>query len=133
MQIKSTPFFKIFSVRRNYCLWPKAQRPPFHKGGFVNCNWPPFPGCGKPLSSTEILHKNLAVVKTTRVEKVRILSFLVTSVYVNQKCIHSGAHTCGKLLWKTLWRVWKTVSFQQLFPLLALGVLLVENSAYPHA
>ena len=33
------------------------------------------------------------------------------------KCIRFAHSPCGKALWKKLWRMWKSMSFQQLFSL----------------
>ena len=89
--------------------------------------------CAQSLSSPEFLHKRTAVVKNTGGEKVGKTEKNVESDYVNQLCISTGVKNCGKLLWKSLWRMWKTKGFQQVFGLCAGVVLSVENSAYRFA
>ena len=79
------------------------------------------------------MHKQTPVVKTTGGEKVTILSQSVASFYVNQPCISTTPAACGKLLWKNLLRMWKTMSFQQVFPFLVPGTPPVENCEYSAA
>ena len=45
----------------------------------------------------------------------------VASFYVNQNRIFHTLLPCGKLLWKNLWRMWKTIGFQQVFRFLPSG------------
>ena len=71
------------------------------------------------LSSPEFIHRQPPVGKTTAGEKVEILSKAVGSFYGKQFCIHTLVPTCGKVLWKSLWRMWKTPCFQQVFSTLA--------------
>jgi hypothetical protein len=87
----------------------------------------------KPLSSPEFLHKEPALVKNTKVKKVGKRHNGVEGTYVNRFCISTAAVDCGKLLWKRLWRMWKTRSFQQVFGLLAPLGQAVEKSAYRFA
>ena len=35
--------------------------------------------------------------------------------YVNRSWISTACFACGKPLWKSLWRMWKTPSYQQVF------------------
>ena len=68
-----------------------------------------------PLSRPDFLHKDSAVVIITTREKVGKMLKAVASFYVNQKCISTTHARCGKLLWKSLWRMWKTLGYQQVF------------------
>ena len=85
------------------------------------------------LSRPEFLHKERSVVKNTICEKVRNLQNNVETDYVKHGCISTGVVNCGKLLWKSLWRMWKTSSFQQVFGLLRPVGTAVEKSAYGFA
>jgi hypothetical protein len=87
-------------------------------------------GCGKPLSRPKILHSIFPVVKTTTREKVGILSNPVGNDYVNWSCIRPGPIPCGKLLWKNLWRMWKTAGFQQVFRCFPQKLPPVERLVY---
>ena len=82
------------------------------------------------LSSPKILHKSYNMAKITMGEKVGIPSKGVESFYVNHRCIPTTLCTCGKVLWTTLWIMWKTPRFQQVFRLLVPMVCPVEKSAY---
>ena len=73
------------------------------------------------------------MVKTTIREKMRNCSNRVASFYVNQNCISTIHCACGKPLWKSLWRMWKTQSFQQVFLPFAQTPPLVDNNAYTNA
>ena len=73
------------------------------------------------------------IVKFTTLEKIGIWSDPVEIFYVNLQCISSFSHPCGKPLWKTLWRMWKSMSFQQVFVSFPLCPPDVENSAYASA
>ena len=57
------------------------------------------------------------MVKNTRVEKVGNPTKAVASFYVKPDRISTPLPRCGKLLWKNLWRMWKTIGFQQVFRL----------------
>ena len=85
------------------------------------------------MSSPEFLHKETAVVKNTESEKVGKTEKKVESDYVKRKCIFTAAVDCGKPLWKTLWTMWKTRSFQQVFGLFPVRVAAVEKCAYRFA
>jgi hypothetical protein len=89
--------------------------------------------CGESLSSPEFMHKEKAVVKTTDCEKVGKSEKKVDSDYVNRFCISTGPVCCGKLLWKSLWRMLKTMSFQQLFRCFQWIAPAVENCVYRFA
>ena len=67
------------------------------------------------------------MVKNTERKKVRKSVKRVEKTYVNRSCMLTGPVDCGKLLWKRLWRMWKTVSFQQEFGLLDLGAGLWKS------
>lgn len=73
------------------------------------------------------------MVKSTTRGKVGNPSKRVGSFYVNQNCISTACPACGKPLWKNLWRLWKTLSYQQDFLLFSFFAFLVEKSAYIHA
>ena len=90
-----------------------------------------FPGIG--LSRPDFLHNFTPVVKSTACEKVGNPAKAVEAFYVNRKCISTPIPTCGKLLWRTLWRMWKTASYQQVFRLFPNPASPVEKSAYPFA
>jgi hypothetical protein len=47
--------------------------------------------------------------------------------YVNQTELSTIHTACGKPLWKTLWRMWKTMSYQQVFRLFGFSTQLVER------
>ena len=91
----------------------------------------PFPGIG--LSRPDFLHNFTPVVKSTACEKVGNPAKAVEAFYVNRKCISTPIPTCGKLLWTTLWRMWKTASYQQVFRSFPNPASPVEKSAYPFA
>ena len=105
-----------------------ASAQPFSRGEGMHGR-----ACEKPMSSPEFLHKEKAVVKKTRVKKVGKRGKDVESDYVNRKCIISPPPDCGKPLWKSLWRMWKTSSFQQLFRFCRTCPPVVENSVYRFA
>ena len=67
------------------------------------------------MSRPDFLHKGVPVVINTEGEKVGKMGKRVDSDYVKRFCISTGVVDCGKLLWKRLWRMWKTMSFQQVF------------------
>ena len=73
------------------------------------------------------------MVKSTTRPKVGNPSKADESFYVNQNCISTACPACGKPLWKNLWRLWKTLSYQQDFLLFSFFAFLVEKSAYIHA
>ena len=77
-----------------------------------------FQGCfdgAEGLSRGEMLHKNIAVVKITGVEKVGKVSMGVAYDFVNRGIRGWNGRDCGKLLWRNLWRLWKSIGFQQVF------------------
>ena len=73
------------------------------------------------------------MVKNTEREKVGKSVKQVEKTYVNRPCMLTGPVDCGKPLWKRLWRMWKTVSFQQVFGLVAMGAGAVEKYVYRFA
>ena len=92
-----------------------------------------LPVSGISLSRPDFLHSFPCVVKSTEREKVGNPAKAVEAFYVNRKCISTPFPTCGKLLWTTLWRMWKTASYQQVFRLFPNPASPVEKSAYPFA
>ena len=72
---------------------------------------------------------NLVIITTC--EKIRIRSLPVKQLYVNQITDIHNVDSCGKLLWKTVWTMWKTLSFQQVFRFFPESPSHVENSLSP--
>jgi len=72
-------------------------------------------------------------VKFTACEKIHFLSGFVEADYVNPQYLRTAGDSCGKLLWKNMWRMWKSMSFQQVFGLLSNSIHNVENSETPCA
>ena len=66
-------------------------------------------------------------------EKIGKREQFVEIDYVNPGCISTAPFPCGKVLWKNMWRMWKSVSFQQLFRSPEKGGSAVENCVYPVA
>jgi hypothetical protein len=85
------------------------------------------------MSSPKFMHKGAAVVKITTAEKVGNPSKPVASFYVNQKTNIHNLPSCGKLLWKNLWTMWKTIGFQQVFRSFTQPRPHVEKSVYGFA
>ena len=79
------------------------------------------------------LHKDFPVVKNTTREKVDNPSNTVGSFYVNPHTFSTACRACGKSLWKNLLRMWKTMSYQQVFSLFPVCVLPVEKSDFRFA
>ena len=67
------------------------------------------------------------MVKITTGEKIGNLFLFVENYYVNQTHLFHTPAGCGKPLWKKLWRMWKSVSFQQLFRFLKIPSGYVEK------
>ena len=115
----------VFHTDTHYSVFVKQNQPFFQKnlisGGECEAE-------GQGAVKGEFLHKAFPVVKTTTVEKIGKLSRGRCRRYVNFLCISTFSTPCGKLLWKNLWRLWKTGSYQQVFPLISPGGRLVENS-----
>ena len=65
------------------------------------------------------MHKDLAVGKIYDGVKSGKTFPGSLRFYVNSMTFSTAAPACGKLLWKTLWIMWKTMSYQQIFPLFA--------------
>ncbi len=61
------------------------------------------------------MHKNFPMVKTTTGPKVGRPPERAPFFYVNRKQISTAPPSWGKGLWKNLWKMWKTQSFQQVF------------------
>jgi len=74
------------------------------------------------------LHKENTVVKNTTREKVGSGSKNVGYFYVNSSDCPHPLRGCGKPLWRKLWRMWKTMSFQQVFALLPNPPAPVDNA-----
>ena len=68
------------------------------------------------------------LVKFTPAEKIHILSIFVEAHYVNSQGLLTPGDNCGKLLWTTMWIMWKSMSYQQVFPPPSKSVHNVENS-----
>lgn len=146
-QDKINPFLKKFlrdfrsgqcplgSVDRDCQNFRQPLRQPVHLTPLFTQGrlWLVPPSPCPHLSRPEFLHKSAPVVKITRGEKVGKLSKTVASFYVNLGCISTTGPGCGKPLWKNLWRVWKTLSFQQVFRLFPLLPPPVEKSVYRFA
>ena len=91
----------------------------------------------RPLNSTRLtpnslvkskfLHKNSPIVKNTILKKVRSPDKAPPSDYVNHLWTSTGFPPCGKLLWKNLWRMWKTASYQQVFCCFKISLTPVEK------
>ena len=69
-----------------------------------------------------------ALVKFTLCEKIHFPSHFVEADYVNTQHLLTAVDNCGKLLWKTMWIMWKSMSFQQVFPPPSNSVHNVDNS-----
>ena len=72
----------------------------------------------------EKVHKNLPVGKIYDGAKSGKLFLRGWLFYVNPALLSTAFPACGKPLWKTLWKMWKTSCYQQvfsLFPQLASG------------
>ena len=80
------------------------------------------------LSSPDFHAKHPPLVKLTRDEKIGNLSNPAVLFYVNPKALSTPPRPCGKVLWTTMWRMWKSISFQQLFGPFEDPLPAVENS-----
>ena len=73
------------------------------------------------------------MAKFTTGEKIGILSNAVTFALCKSPSPHYPLPHCGKLLWKNLWRMWKSMSFQQVFLILFQAPPPVDNFPFfPH-
>jgi len=111
---KINPLFNIFFAVFSGIFPGKEARSPPH-----------FP---RVLVKPGFLHKENAVVKNTTREKVGSGSKNVGYFYVNFSGCPHPPPGCGKLLWRKLWRMWKTLSFQQVFAPLPNSPAPVDNA-----
>ena len=81
------------------------------------------PGCQVPKFCTKLP----PLVKLPRCEKMGMLSDCVIIFYVNFNILSTALLPCGKPLWTTMWRMWKTISFQQLLGPFPICSPVVEN------
>ena len=79
------------------------------------------------LSSPVFLHKRSSVVIFTTREKIGIPSKGRSHTYVNPRPLSTALPTCGKPLWRNLWRMWKTPGYQQVFCFFPLPAPAVEK------
>ena len=80
------------------------------------------------LSRPEFCTKLPPVVKLPPDEKIGIRSNDVIIFYVNFNILSTAPGPCGKPLWTTMWRMWKSISFQQLLAPFRKTSPAVENS-----
>ena len=94
-----------------------------------------MPGFSAMLSRPEFCTKLPPVVKMPRGEKIGNRSNDVIIYYVNFNILSTALLPCGKPLWTTMWRMWKSISFQQLLAPFRKNSPAVENSFFrppPH-
>lgn len=87
------------------------------------------------LSRPEFCTKLPPVVKMPPGEKIGNRSNDVIIYYVNFNILSTAPLPCGKPLWTTMWRMWKSISFQQLLAPFRKNSPSVENSFFrppPH-
>ena len=82
------------------------------------------------LSRPEFCTKLPLVVKLPPDEKIGIRSNDVIIFYVNFNTLSTALLPCGKPLWTTMWRMWKSISFQQLLAPFRKNSPSVENSFF---
>ena len=80
-----------------------------------------------PCQGGNFCTRDNPLVKFTLCEKIHILSHFVEADYVNTHPLLTAGDNCGKLLWKTMWIMWKSMSFQQVFRPPSNSVHNVEN------
>ena len=90
-------------------------------------------GPARRCVNTEFLYKNAAGLKVTRGKKVENPPREQRKDYVNHIAYSHLWGCCGKLLWKNLWRMWKTSSYQQVSQGFPQGAAAVEKNEYPSA
>ena len=83
-----------------------------------------------PCQGGNFCTRGKALVKFTLCEKIHILLHFVEADYVNTQHLLTPGDNCGKLLWKTMWIMWKSMSFQQVFPPPSNSVHNVENLGF---
>jgi len=119
---KINPFFK--KICGNFIFAEKACAPAFFwfsTGSNARC---------KNLVKSLILHKEMCCGKNYEMRKSRVFVFQCRNFLCKplmHTCFYPG---CGKPLWKNLWRMWKSASFQQVFRTFGTTPPDVENSAY---
>ena len=86
-----------------------------------------------PCQEGNFCTRSNALVKFTLCEKNHFTSHFVEAHYVNTQPLLTPGDNCGKLLWKTMWIMWKSMSFQQVFPPPSNSVHNVENWWFPCA
>ena len=106
------------AVISNKHLQITALPPPF----------PPMPLLSAMLSRPEFCTKLPPVVKMPPREKIGNRSNDVIIYYVNFHILSTALLPCGKPLWTTMWRMWKSISFQQLLAPFRKNTPAVENS-----
>ena len=89
-----------------------------------------MPGFSAMLSRPEFCTKLPPVVKMPPGEKIGNRSNDVIIYYVNFNILSTALLPCGKPLWTTMWRMWKSISFQQLFAPFRKNSPAVENSVF---
>ena len=80
------------------------------------------------LSIANFCTKLPTLVKLPSREKIRTGSNDVILYYVNFNTLSTAPLPCGKPLWTTMWRMWKSISFQQLLAPFRKTSPAVENS-----
>ena len=109
--IDGTSFFRYFHTVTHYSDLAGQNQPLFQ---YFFRTPPPRGFLGNPVAvKPEFLHKENPMVKFTACEKVGKASNQICIFYVNPPCISPTECSCGKPLWKNLWRMWKTHSYQQ--------------------
>ena len=108
------------AVISNKHLQITALPPPF----------PPMPLLSAMLSRPEFCTKLPPVVKMPPREKIGNRSNDVIIYYVNFHILSTALLPCGKPLWTTMWRMWKSISFQQLLAPFRKNSPSVENSFF---
>ena len=90
-----------------------------------------FPILRRSLSSPDFLHKHLPCGNYYDPRKsgkcVEGCHLLLCQSHI----LSTAAEGCGKPLWKNLWRMWKTPSYQQVFCLFPMTPPAVENTGFP--
>ena len=90
----------------------------------------PMPLLSAMLSRPEFCTKLPPVVKMPPREKIGNRSNDVIIYYVNFHILSTALLPCGKPLWTTMWRMWKSISFQQLLAPFRKNSPAVENSFF---
>ena len=88
------------------------------------------PACSGICQGGNFCTIDMGVVIFTARKKIGFLSLSVERNYVNRFLHTFHQHPCGKALWTTLWIMWKTMSFQQVFRFFENPHPHVENCAY---